>query len=174
MKREEKEKLIWSYLDGEIVIEERLKVDRLRASNVDFEAQYQEALVVHKNLAHFPIHKISKDFSRKMESVLLQEVSKANRGFDLRPLWFFGISLLAIGFTFFLLGSESSVSTIAVPRFITDFTTPALIDAFWTQLTTLEIDLSWYYFVILLLAPCLFLLDKIAEQRFSVRHFVLV
>lgn len=174
MEREEKEQLIWSYLDGEIEVEKRLKVDSLRASDVDFEEQYQQAHILHKNLMQIPIQKISKNVSKKIESILLQEVAKAKNGLDLRPLWFFGISLLAMGLTFFFLGSESTGSTVAVPRFIKDFTTPALIDAFWTQLTTLKIELSWYYFVIFVLAPCIFLLDKIAQQRFSVRHFVLV
>ena len=172
MQRVEKEQLIWSYLDDDISIKERLKIDQLRVKNEEFEALYRELADLHEDLRRLPLEEVTVDFKKRLEANILKELALGKKGFSINPLIGFGLSLVLLGFTFSFLGNDASSHVSFLPDLHFDQLQFPIFERILTGLNNIQLDLNWLYFTVFLLAPSLFFWDKFAEGRFSVRQYM--
>ena len=174
MKKMDEQQLIWSYLDNDISIEDKLIVDRMRESDSKFASNFHKAEQLHHSLSKLPLKEVSSEFALNLETTLLNEISSNRRRFNINPLFNFAILLIGLGIGFYFIGSQPTTAmSFNFESGINGLKHPLLTEAL-SAISNFHFELNWTYFVILVIAPFLYMWDKIAEQKFTLRQFVFV
>lgn len=165
--------LIWAYLDNDISIEERVRIDKMRLADGAFDAQFREAEHIHLDLGRLPLEQASPEFSSSLESAVLSEFGRNPAGVSITPLVVFGVLLIGLGGVYTFLNPAEFVAIDFIPGVNSDQFDVPLIDALSRSIGDLNMDISWHYFLMLLLIPILALSDRWAQKGFSNRSMLL-